>query len=44
MAPLSELYGRKPLYIVCLFFFAVLIIPTGVANSLEEIIIVRFFG
>lgn len=44
LAPMSELYGRRPVYIVCLFCFTLLVIPTGVATSLEEIIIVRFFG
>ncbi|TLS26209.1 hypothetical protein PpBr36_04303 [Pyricularia pennisetigena] len=44
LAPLSELYGRRPVYLVCLVCFTVLVIPTAVANSLEEIIVVRFFG
>lgn len=43
-APLSELYGRRPLYIVCLALWAVLIVPCGLAQSLTTIIVVRFFG
>ena len=43
-APVSELFGRRPVYIICMICFTVLIIPTCVATSLEEIIIVRFFG
>ncbi|KLU84756.1 hypothetical protein MAPG_03792 [Magnaporthiopsis poae ATCC 64411] len=44
MAPLSELYGRRPLYICCMSIFTLLVIPTGVATSLWGIIVVRFFG
>lgn len=44
MAPLSELYGRRPLYICCMSIFTLLVIPTGVAMSLWGIIVVRFFG
>lgn len=43
-APLSELYGRRIVYLVGLAIWALLIIPCGVATSLSEIIIVRFFG
>lgn len=44
LAPLSELYGRRPVYLVCMACFTVLVIPTGLATSLVEIIVVRFFG
>jgi MFS family permease len=44
VAPASELYGRKPVYVVCLFCSTLLIIPCGLATSLTEIIVVRFFG
>ncbi|KAH0599229.1 hypothetical protein MHUMG1_03346 [Metarhizium humberi] len=44
VAPLSELYGRQIIYIVCLCLWAVLIIPCGLANSLTTIIVVRFIG
>ncbi|KAK0721446.1 major facilitator superfamily domain-containing protein [Apiosordaria backusii] len=44
VAPMSELYGRRPVYLLCLAAFIVLIIPCGLADSLSEMIIVRFFG
>lgn len=44
VAPLSELYGRRMVYIVCIIIFTVLIAPCGVATSLAQIIVVRFFG
>lgn len=44
LAPLSEMYGRKPVYIVCMFVFVVLIIPCGIGSTLTEILVVRFFG
>lgn len=44
MAPLSEIYGRKPVSVGCLFVFTVLIIPCAVAKSLTTLIVVRFFG
>ncbi|KAI0107409.1 MFS general substrate transporter [Hypoxylon sp. NC0597] len=44
VAPASELYGRRPVYIFCMICFTLLIIPCCVATSLAEIIVVRFFG
>lgn len=44
MAPLSEMYGRKPVSVICLFIFTVLIIPCALADSLTALIVVRFFG
>ncbi|KAK0725354.1 major facilitator superfamily transporter [Lasiosphaeris hirsuta] len=44
VAPMSELYGRRPVYILCMAIFTLLIIPCGLATSLTEIIVVRFFG
>ena len=44
LAPISEMYGRRPVYIVSTLLFIVLIIPCGLATSLSEVIIVRFFG
>ena len=44
VAPLSELYGRRIVYIVCLVLWAVLIIPCGLVHSLTAIIVVRFIG
>lgn len=44
LAPLSEMYGRKPVAVVSLFVFVVLIIPCGIGNSIEQILTVRFFN
>lgn len=44
LAPISEMYGRRPVYIVGMGITTVLIIPCGIGNSLQELIIVRFFG
>lgn len=44
LAPISETYGRKPVYVIAMFFFTVLVIPCARASSMAEIIIVRFFG
>lgn len=43
VAPLSELYGRRKVYLVCVACWALLIIPSGMAKSLTTIIVVRFF-
>ncbi|KAI0154720.1 major facilitator superfamily transporter [Xylariaceae sp. FL1272] len=43
-APMSELQGRKPVYVVCMTVFTLLIIPSALATSLAEILVVRFFG
>jgi hypothetical protein len=43
LAPMSELYGRRPVYLVCQAAWMVLVIPGGVANSLTTIITMRFF-
>ncbi|BCR97768.1 MFS transporter [Aspergillus luchuensis] len=44
MAPLSELYGRKPVCIACLFIFTVLIIPCALAKNLATLLVVRFIA
>lgn len=43
-APMSELFGRRPLYLICLTISALLIMPCAMAKSLAQIIVVRFFG
>lgn len=43
LAPMSELYGRRPVFIICMAAWSILIIPGGVANSLTTIITMRFF-
>ncbi|GAB1215525.1 hypothetical protein ATERTT37_004716 [Aspergillus terreus] len=44
LAPLSEFYGRKPVYIVSMFFFVVWIVPCAVARNIETLIVARFFN
>lgn len=44
LAPLSEMYGRRPVYLIAVFCFVVLIIPCALANDLASILITRFFG
>ncbi|KAE8352449.1 major facilitator superfamily domain-containing protein [Aspergillus coremiiformis] len=44
MAPLSEVYGRKPVSVACLFIFMVLIIPCARAESVATLITLRFIG
>lgn len=44
LAPLSEMYGRRPVYLIAVFMFVVLIIPCALAENLATILVVRFFG
>jgi MFS family permease len=48
LAPLSETFGRKPLYLSCFTVFALLQIPTALAPNLPFLVVVRnvagFFG
>jgi MFS family permease len=44
LAPISETYGRKPVYAIAMIIFSLLIIPCAKATSMAEIIVVRFFG
>lgn len=44
LAPVSEIYGRRPVYMCSMLFFMLLIIPCGLATSLAEVLVVRFFG
>ena len=44
LAPISEMYGRRPVYITGMTITTLLIIPCGIGNSLAELIVVRFFG
>ncbi|KAJ5083660.1 hypothetical protein N7456_013087 [Penicillium angulare] len=44
MAPLSEVYGRKPVCVICMTIFTVLIIPCALAKSVTALIVVRFIG
>ena len=48
LAPLSETFGRRKLYLICFSIFAILQIPTALSPSVESLIAVRalsgFFG
>lgn len=48
LAPLSETFGRKILYMICFGTFALLQIPTALSPNIEFLIAVRtvtgFFG
>jgi multidrug resistance protein len=48
IAPLSETFGRRPLYIVCFSIFTLLQIPTALSPNISSLIAVRtlagFFG
>jgi len=48
LAPLSETFGRRRLYLVCFTFFALLQIPSALAPNIETLIAMRtlsgFFG
>lgn len=43
LAPISEIYGRRPTYIVCMVGFIILTLPCAIASSLLEVLLVRFF-
>lgn len=43
LAPISETFGRRLVYVIALFCFFVLVIPCALATSLAQIIIIRFF-
>ncbi|KAK5168210.1 uncharacterized protein LTR77_006779 [Saxophila tyrrhenica] len=44
LAPLSEMYGRRPIYIMALGGFVVFVIPCAVATNIQTILVTRFFG
>jgi MFS family permease len=44
LAPLSEMYGRRPVYVIAMALFAILVIPCALAQKLETILITRFIG
>lgn len=44
VAPMSELYGRRVVYLLCLCVWAVLVIPCGLARSFTTILAMRFLG
>lgn len=48
LAPLSETFGRRMLYLICFSIFTLLQIPTALTPNVETLIVVRtisgFFG
>ena len=44
LAPISETYGRRPVYCISMSVFVVLVIPCATATSMAEVVAVRFFG
>lgn len=42
-SPLSELYGRRPVYLASFLLFTVWIVPSAVARNIETMIVARFF-
>jgi multidrug resistance protein len=44
LAPLSEMYGRRPVYIISTAMFVILILPCALAENIESLLIPRFFG
>lgn len=44
LAPLSEMYGRRPVYILSMASFALLVLPCALATHISSILVARFFG
>jgi len=43
LGPLSEFYGRRPIYICAYIFFTIWLIPCAVAPNIQTMLIARFF-
>lgn len=44
LAPLSEFYGRRKIYLVSFTLFLIWMIPCAVAQNIETMLVVRFFS
>lgn len=44
VAPISEIFGRRIVYLSCLCIWSAFIVPSGLAQSINTILAVRFFG
>ena len=44
LAPLSEVYGRRPVYIGSLGLFSLMVLPCALAHSLPTVLVFRFLG
>ncbi|KAH0383177.1 MFS general substrate transporter, partial [Aureobasidium melanogenum] len=42
LAPLSEFYGRRPVYVISTLMFVIWIVPCAVANNIATLVIARF--
>lgn len=42
LSPLSEFYGRRPIYLVSWFLYVVFIIPQAVAQNIQTVLVGRF--
>lgn len=43
LAPMSELFGRRPVYLISLSLFFILVLPACLARNFATILVVRFF-
>lgn len=43
-APLSEIIGRRPVYLFSMSIFLLLVLPSALARHIEAILVSRFFG
>ncbi|KAI7897475.1 major facilitator superfamily domain-containing protein [Cokeromyces recurvatus] len=43
-SPLSELFGRKPVYVVALGIYTIFNIPCAVAKNIQTVLVCRFFS
>ncbi|KAK5988546.1 Efflux pump atB [Cladobotryum mycophilum] len=43
-SPLSEFYGRRPIYIVSTVFFLIWLIPCAAAQNIETLLVARFLN
>lgn len=44
LAPLSEMYGRRPVYIIALGCFVLFVLPCALAKNIATILVFRFIG
>jgi len=44
LAPLSEFYGRRPIYLVSFSFFTLLLLPCALAPNIAVLLVFRFFS
>ncbi|KAJ5092652.1 hypothetical protein NUU61_007522 [Penicillium alfredii] len=44
LSSLSEIYGRRPVYLISVFLFGFLVLPVALAQNIEAILVSRLFG